>query len=117
MPTYFNVNRSTAYPKGEPIPAIAVTPVAPDPRADGSQVEESRVEQPMMVLAGGDTGSAVVDGAVEAPARPALTQAPTSSAQWVEDPYGRHELRYWDGTSWSEHVSDAGVASTDRWPR
>lgn len=117
MPTYFNVNRTTAYPKAEPIPTTSVAPAARDPRAEGPQVEQPRVEQPMMVLAGGGTESAVVDGAVESPARAAVTQAPTSSAQWAEDPYGRHELRYWDGSSWSEHVSDAGVASTDRWPR
>lgn len=32
---------------------------------------------------------------------------------WHPDPSGRHELRYWDGTSWTEHVSDGGVTSTD----
>jgi uncharacterized protein DUF2510 len=34
-------------------------------------------------------------------------------AQWSADPIGRHELRYWNGTTWTEHVSDAGVSSTD----
>lgn len=37
-------------------------------------------------------------------------------AQWVADPTGGHDLRYWDGTKWTEHVSDAGVASTDFLP-
>jgi len=32
---------------------------------------------------------------------------------WHPDPSGRHELRYWDGRTWSEHVSDAGVAGVD----
>lgn len=27
-------------------------------------------------------------------------------AQWVADPYGRHQLRYWDGAAWTEHVLD-----------
>ena len=32
---------------------------------------------------------------------------------WLRDPMGRHEFRYWDGTTWTEHVSDAGAASVD----
>jgi hypothetical protein len=34
-------------------------------------------------------------------------------ASWQRDPWGRHELRYWDGRRWSEHVSDAGNRSLD----
>ena len=34
-----------------------------------------------------------------------------TAAAWHPDPTGRHELRYWDGTQWSEHVSDGGVQS------
>ena len=29
------------------------------------------------------------------------------------DPGGRHELRYWDGTKFTEHVADGGKISTD----
>ena len=32
---------------------------------------------------------------------------------WRADPTRRHELRYWDGNSWTEHVSDRGVQDTD----
>jgi hypothetical protein len=32
---------------------------------------------------------------------------------WLPDPTGRHELRYFDGSGWSEHVADAGVISVD----
>lgn len=32
---------------------------------------------------------------------------------WQPDPTGRHEYRYWDGTKWSDDVSDGGVATTD----
>ena len=32
---------------------------------------------------------------------------------WYEDPSGRHEKRYWDGTRWTEHVSDGEVRSSD----
>ena len=34
-------------------------------------------------------------------------------AAWAADPSGRHHHRYWDGTCWTEHVADAGVASVD----
>lgn len=35
-----------------------------------------------------------------------------TNAGWHPDPTGQHELRYWDGTVWTEHVSDQGVQST-----
>ena len=34
-------------------------------------------------------------------------------ADWHPDPTGKHELRYWDGTQWTEHVADAGVQGVD----
>ena len=34
-------------------------------------------------------------------------------ANWHADPTGRHELRYWDGAAWTDHVSDQGVTTTD----
>ena len=34
------------------------------------------------------------------------------TADWHPDPTGRHELRYWDGSQWTEHVVDKGVQST-----
>jgi hypothetical protein len=32
---------------------------------------------------------------------------------WYTDVTKRHELRYWDGKQWSDHVSDVGTLSTD----
>ncbi len=29
-----------------------------------------------------------------------------TDAGWNPDPTGRHELRYWDGSTWTDHVSD-----------
>jgi hypothetical protein len=46
---------------------------------------------------------------VEEPA-PAESTVP---AGWYADPSGRYELRYWDGTAWTEHVSRAGQQFTD----
>jgi hypothetical protein len=37
----------------------------------------------------------------------------SSPAAWHPDPLNRHQQRYWDGTQWTEHVSDNGVASVD----
>ncbi len=34
-------------------------------------------------------------------------------ANWHPDPTGRHEFRYWDGVTWTHHVSDRGVTSLD----
>ncbi len=41
------------------------------------------------------------------------TAAGDSPAGWHPDPHGRHELRYWDGTVWTDHVADAGETSSD----
>lgn len=38
----------------------------------------------------------------------------TRPQEWLPDPAGRHQLRWWDGTRWTEHVSDDGETSTDR---
>jgi hypothetical protein len=43
-------------------------------------------------------------------------QAQAQAAQpsgWHPDPAGRHELRYWDGSGWTDDVSDSGVAAKD----
>ena len=33
---------------------------------------------------------------------------------WYPDPYGRHEMRYFDGTRWTEHVASHGRQSVDQ---
>ena len=37
-------------------------------------------------------------------------QAP---ANWYRDPFGRHELRYWDGGQWTQHVASRGRQEID----
>ena len=34
-------------------------------------------------------------------------------AAWYPDPSGRFELRYWNGSAWTEHVSRSGQQFTD----
>ena len=36
-----------------------------------------------------------------------------ADANWMPDPSGAHELRYWDGRAWTEHVSRGGQQTTD----
>lgn len=37
----------------------------------------------------------------------------TTPADWYPDPTGRHQLRYFEGAAWTDHVSDGGVVSVD----
>ena len=48
-----------------------------------------------------------------APAAAAPAAAPAVPPGWYADPAGRFELRYWDGSTWTEHVSRAGQQFTD----
>ena len=36
-----------------------------------------------------------------------------SGGRWAADPTRRHELRWWDGQTWSPSVSDQGVLGHD----
>ena len=46
---------------------------------------------------------------------PEVAPAPAAAvpAGWYADPAGRFDLRYWDGGTWTEHVSRAGQQFTD----
>lgn len=47
------------------------------------------------------------------PPPPPPPRPSTTPAAWAPDPHGRYELRYWDGTAWTGHVSTGGVQTTD----
>jgi len=47
----------------------------------------------------------------EAYATPSRPSGP--DAGWYADPRGRHQLRWWNGTQWTDNVLDGGVASND----
>ena len=49
----------------------------------------------------------------QAPQPQAVVNGAQSPAAWHPDPLKRHEYRYWDGTRWTEQVSDAGEQSVD----
>jgi uncharacterized protein YxjI len=42
-----------------------------------------------------------------------MSDTGTTAPNWYPDPSGRHELRYFDGSAWTEHVSDHGRQSVD----
>ncbi|MGH9226619.1 MAG: phospholipid scramblase-related protein [Acidimicrobiales bacterium] len=42
-----------------------------------------------------------------------MTDTGMRAPDWYPDPYGRHELRYWDGSQWTEHVASHGRQGTD----
>ena len=60
----------------------------------------------------------MIDGAAPVPAGcptlDAMTSPPAPTpADWYPDPTGRHQLRYWDGQVWTDHVSSHGRPSVD----
>jgi hypothetical protein len=44
--------------------------------------------------------------------RAAGSAGPLDAPGWYPDPGGRYEYRYWDGATWTEHVSRYGMSST-----
>jgi Protein of unknown function (DUF2510) len=44
---------------------------------------------------------------------PPTQPPPMVPSSWQSDPTGRHELRWWDGAQWTEHVVDASRPSVD----
>jgi hypothetical protein len=78
--------------------------------------ENARLQQWIAGFAGTPMSPETSSGYPAAPALPApggYSAAPAMPAQWYPDPSGRHELRHWNGTTWTDEVSDKGVTSTD----
>jgi len=46
-------------------------------------------------------------------AQTASAATPAVPAAWYKDPSGRYEMRYWNGTAWTEHVARGGQQFTD----
>jgi hypothetical protein len=89
---------------------------APEETAPETSVEDlaAQVSEPEPVEPEPVVPEPVVEPVVAEPvaeAAPAVES--TVPAGWYADPSGRYELRYWDGTAWTEHVSRAGQQFTD----
>ena len=65
---------------------------------------------PRAAPAAGPGPAATPARATTAAAKPAAVPNP---ARWTNDPFERHELRYWNGKKWTDQVSDQGVVSRD----
>ncbi len=80
------------------------------------------LNEPSIAIVGSDQTGALTDPGAPPPQNPSNVPAPpappspTIPAGWYSDPAARHEHRFWDGARWTEHVSDAGVPSTDGLP-
>jgi Protein of unknown function (DUF2510) len=88
-------------------PVEAVTPVI-------ETVAPVAAEVPAAVEPSG-WGSAQTTVGTPVVPTPAPAPAPvvTTPAGWYPDPSGRFEMRYWDGSAWTEHVSRQGQQFTD----
>jgi hypothetical protein len=71
--------------------------------------ENARLQQWIAGLTGSPGAVTSAPGATPG----GYASATSQPAQWYTDPSERHEFRYWDGSRWTEHVSDRGVSSTD----
>jgi hypothetical protein len=110
---------AVAEPSGWAIAPEPATP-APEPAAEPAAPSQPSIAPTptpaaMTPAAAGPAAMAPTAAAAPAAAAPAAaaTPAPAVPAGWYADPAGRFELRYWDGSTWSEHVSRAGQQFTD----
>ena len=111
-------------PKAESVSEPSGWAIAPEPATP--TIEPTGV-QPAVTIAPTSTyqpaatpsyepAAAATPAAAAAPAAahtPEPAAAPAVPAGWYADPAGRFELRYWDGSTWTEHVSRAGQQFTD----
>lgn len=75
-----------------------------------ARAEATPAATPGHLTAAGPTGE-LSRFAGDGPPRPG--DPPPPPPAWGPDPTGRHELRYWDGLQWTNHVADSGLQGTD----
>jgi Protein of unknown function (DUF2510) len=100
----------------EPEPAPVVTPPVIDTPVIEAVQEPAGWGAATEIAPEPEPAPAVSPIEVSAPAAVApVNPAPvvTTPAGWYPDPSGRFEMRYWDGTAWTEHVSRGGQQFTD----
>jgi len=103
VPTTTSEPRPTEGSEPGPQPASIADPVRPAPDV---QPEPAVQLEPVAAAARDQPVVAPPPGSEPTP-------PPPPPPVWSPDPTGRFELRWWDGTRWTEHVSTAGRESTD----
>ncbi len=106
--------------------AAAFAPVAATSAIDEPIVEDAIEADPVTEAPGwattvtADPAPAVFTPEPTPEPTPVAAAAATSStavaaapAGWYADPSARYDLRYWDGSEWTEHVSRNGQQATD----
>jgi hypothetical protein len=108
---------TTLEPTGvQPVIGGSTTPYEPSvtPTYDPSPASTPASASPASVTPATATPAAATPAAATpAAATPEPAAAPAVPAGWYADPAARFELRYWDGSTWTEHVSRAGQQFTD----
>ncbi|MBF6557592.1 MAG: DUF2510 domain-containing protein [Acidimicrobiales bacterium] len=93
--------------------------VATTSSSEGSRTDRSRLSRILSFQLTGrrkqGTSPAVedkVEHVEQAEGNVEAKDVPTAPAGWKTDPSGRHQIRYWDGSHWTEHVADADHQAT-----
>ena len=102
------VTEDAASTWGTDAAATTVAASASEPAGWGSAPESTTTP----VETGASTWGPSATAAATAPVA-AAPATPSVPAGWYADPANRYELRYWDGSAWTEHVSRAGQQYTD----
>jgi Protein of unknown function (DUF2510) len=93
----------------EPAPAVAAATAA----TVGATQTPAQTGEPAAAATAAAAQPAAAQPAAAQPAAAQAATTPSVPAGWYADPAGRFELRYWDGSTWTEHVSRAGQQYTD----
>jgi hypothetical protein len=98
-----------------PEPATSSTPSSPTPSPEPASSQPAVTVQPGASYqpTAQNYEPAPTPATPAAAATPEPAAAPAVPAGWYADPAGRFELRYWDGSTWTEHVSRSGQQFTD----
>ena len=98
----------------EPTPAVSYEPTPAVPYEPTAQPAVSYEPTPVASYESSVAAASPIEVSTPQAAAP-VNPAPvvTTPAGWYPDPSGRFEMRYWDGTAWTEHVSRQGQQFTD----
>ncbi|MEO6126457.1 MAG: DUF2510 domain-containing protein [Ilumatobacteraceae bacterium] len=106
-----------------PTPALAMPALAGPSPADPASADPASADLASADPASAPTGHRPLPAPVLSrpsgpePSRPGVflpaPPPPGSTAEWRTDPFARHELRFWDGFGWTEHVHSNGQQSAD----